>query len=290
MNVTVGVLLALVTAVTWGSREILLRKAFEKSKPVPGMFLTMVATFIISLAAALVYESHSWSEMTLGVVVLWSIVGLLHFPLAMTLYYKGIESVGGSRTSVVSNSSALVTPILGMLLLSEPSALHIIVGVFAAGAGIILVSASDPNSSGWRWQRGMTFGLLAGFAWSITNLLIRFGVTIVALPMTGLVVAVGVPLIPTALFVFHKNGGGATVSDLRSQRLVIGSFLSGLGQVTLFAALAVAATVFVVPTYNLKSIVTVVLAYLLIPKSEKINLRLILGAVLAVAGIALINI
>jgi uncharacterized membrane protein len=60
--------------------------------------------------------------------------------------------------------------------------------------------------------------------------------------------------------------------------------------VTLFAALALAATVFVVPTYNLKSIVTVFLAYLLLPRSERVNVKVLVGAVLAVSGIVLINI
>lgn len=223
------------------------------------------------------------------VVLLWSMIGLLHFPLAMTLYYKGIESVGGSRTSVVSNTSAIVTPLLGMVLLSEPSHLNMIVGVFAAGFGIITVSSSDPNSSGWRWQPGMLFGLLAGLVWSITNLLTRFGLTILSLPMTGLIIAGGVPLIPTTIFILLKRWRGM-LSDLSSRKLIAGSFLSGLGQVTLFGALALAATVYVVPTYNLKSIVTVLLAYVLIPRSERLNLKVILGAVLAVAGIVLINI
>ena len=285
----VGVLLALVTAVTWGSREILLRKAFEKSDPVTGLLLTMLATSVISLIAAFIYESRFWNTLTMTVVLLWSMIGLLHFPLAMTLYYKGIESVGGSRTSVVSNTSAIVTPLLGMALLSEPSHLNMIVGVFAAGFGIITVSSSDPNSSGWRWKPGMLFGLLAGLVWSITNLLTRFGLTILSLPMTGLIIAGGVPLIPTTIFILLKRWRGM-LSDLSSRKLIAGSFLSGLGQVTLFGALALAATVYVVPTYNLKSIVTVLLAYVLIPRSERLNLKVILGAVLAVAGIVLINI
>jgi drug/metabolite transporter (DMT)-like permease len=35
--------------------------------------------------------------------------------------------------------------------------------------------------------------------------------------------------------------------------------------------------------------VTVILAYMIIPKSERINTRVILGAILAIAGIVLIN-
>ena len=73
------------------------------------------------------------------------------------------------------------------------------------------------------------------------------------------------------------------------KRVVSGSFLSAFGQVTLFAALSFAPTIYVVPTYNLKSLVTVLLAYAVIPKSEGINKRAILGAVLAIGGIVLIN-
>jgi drug/metabolite transporter (DMT)-like permease len=289
MDVTVGVFLALVTAITWGSREILLRKAFEATKPVTGLVVTMLATSVLSLIAAFFYESTFWNQLTATEVVMWAMIGGLHFPLAMTLYYQGIESVGGSRTSVVSNTSAIVTPLLGMALLSEPSTLNIIAGVFATGAGIITVSYSDADNAGWRWQRGIVYGLFAGIIWSVTNLLTRFGLIILSLPMTGLALAGGAPLIPVVIFLILKNRA-KDLSGLRNRKLIVGSLLSGLGQVTLFAALAVAATVYVVPTYNLKSLVTVLFAYALIPKSEKVNARVILGALLAIGGIVLINI
>jgi hypothetical protein len=59
--------------------------------------------------------------------------------------------------------------------------------------------------------------------------------------------------------------------------------------VALFAALSFAPTVYVVPTYNLKCPVTVFLAYAAIPKSERVNLRVILGALLATGSIVPIN-
>jgi drug/metabolite transporter (DMT)-like permease len=59
--------------------------------------------------------------------------------------------------------------------------------------------------------------------------------------------------------------------------------------VTLFAELSFAPTNYVVPAYTLKSLVTVFLAYAIIPKSERVNMRVILGAILAIGGIVLIN-
>jgi drug/metabolite transporter (DMT)-like permease len=290
LDVSVGILLALATAIMWGSREILLRKAFETTRPVYGVFVTVAATFIISLIAALLYESALWSRLALTDVVLWTVIGVLHFPAAMTLYYLGIGSVGASRTSVVSNVSAILTPLLGMALLDEPSTLTVIAGVFVAGAGVFTVSASDVDRDEWRWQKGIAYALLAGLVWSVTNLLTRFGFAEHRLPMTALAIASGVPLLPMLLYLMSRDIGGGMLSDMkRSRRLVSGCFLSALGQVTLFAALSFAPTIYVVPTYNLKSVVTVILAYAIIPKSERINTRVILGAILAIAGIVLIN-
>ena len=287
---SVGILLALATAIMWGSREILLRKAFEATKPVYGVFATVAATFIISLIAALLYESALWNRLALTDVVLWTVIGVLHFPVAMTLYYLGIGSVGASRTSVVSNVSAVLTPLLGMAFLDEPSTLTVIAGVFVAGAGVFTVSASDVDRDEWRWQRGIAYALLAGLVWSVTNLLTRFGFAEHRFPMTALAIASGGPLLPMVLYLISRDMGAGMLSDMkRSRRLVSGCFLSALGQVTLFAALSFAPTIYVVPTYNLKSVVTVILAYAIIPKSERINTRVILGAILAIAGIVLIN-
>jgi len=290
LDVSVGILLALATAIMWGSREILLRKAFEATRPVYGVFVTVAATFIISLIAALLYESALWNRLVLTDVVLWTVIGVLHFPVAMTLYYLGIDSVGASRTSVVSNVSAILTPLLGMALLDEPSTLTVIAGVLVAGAGVFTVSASDVDRDEWRWQKGIAYALLAGLVWSVTNLLTRFGFAEHRFPMTALAIASGVPLLPMVLYLISRDVGVGMLSDMkRSRRLVSGCFLSALGQVTLFAALSFAPTIYVVPTYNLKSVVTVILAYVIIPKSERINTRVILGAILAIAGIVLIN-
>ena len=107
MDVMIGVLLAAATAVLWGTREILLRKAFEVTKPVHSLLATIAATFIISLIAAFFWESALWNRLTLADWALWTMVGVLHFPVAMALYYLGIDAVGASRTSVVSNVSAI---------------------------------------------------------------------------------------------------------------------------------------------------------------------------------------
>ena len=193
---SVGILLALATAIMWGSREILLRKAFEATRPVYGVFVTVAATFIIS----------------------------------------------------------------------------------------------DVDRDEWRWQKGIAYALLAGLMWSVTNLLTRFGFAEHRFPMTALAIASGVPLLPMVFYLISRDIGVGMLSDMkRSRRLVSGCFLSALGQVTLFAALSFAPTIYVVPTYNLKSVVTVILAYMIIPKSERINTRVILGAILAIAGIVLIN-
>ena len=145
MDVTVGILLALTTALAWCSREILLRKAFEATRPAHGLFATIAATFIISFIVAIFYESalgsiHSCRCDTLDDS------GLTPLSMAMTLYYLGIDSVEASRTSAVSNISVVVTPFLGMALLGEPSTITVTAGVILAGADIFTVSTSEIRS------------------------------------------------------------------------------------------------------------------------------------------------
>lgn len=285
-----GISLAVATAFAWGIREVLLRKAFEATKPIQGLFITMLFTFIFSFIAAFIFESAFWSRLTLADALLWLIIGVLYFGVGVALYYQGIESVGGSRTSVVSNSSAIVTPLLGMALLSEPSRPHIALGVFATGAGIFMVSASNLMSDDWRLEKGIVCALLAGLVWSVTTILIRFGLIGLGLPMTSLGIASGTTLLPLTVFLSLKNKK-TMLSGLRhSWTLIGGSLLGAIGQVTQLTALFFAPTVYVVPIYSLKCLVTVFLANLVIPKSEKVNTKVILGALLSIVGIVLITI
>jgi drug/metabolite transporter (DMT)-like permease len=51
-----------------------------------------------------------------------------------------MDSVGASRTNVVSNVSVIVTRLMGMTMLGEAFTLTIVAGILVAGAGIFTVS------------------------------------------------------------------------------------------------------------------------------------------------------
>lgn len=291
MDLYIGIGLALATALIWGTRDLLLRKAFFSATPFSGFYLTLMVTFFFSIAGIILFNEKSlWHELNANGVFFWTIVGVLQFPAAMACYYLGIRHVGASRTSVVSSCSVMLTPLIAMVMFNEPSTLQVIIGVLMTGTGVAAVSGLSMQSGGTnKWQLEAAYPLAAGLFWSASTLLTKFGFGMARLPMTALAISAGVSLVLTLPYLARRSG--RLYSDLRaSHYLGAGVLLSGMGQVTVFLALSFAATVYVVPAYNLKSLVTMSLAFGLIPRLEVPNWQVILGALLAIVGIALINI
>lgn len=291
MDLYIGIGLALATALIWGTRDLFLRKAFFSTTPFSGFYLTLIVTFLLSIFGIILFNEKSlWHELNAIGVFFWTIVGILQFPAAMACYYLGIRHVGAARTSVVSSCSVMLTPLIAMVVFNEPSTLQVIIGVLMTGAGVAAVSGSSVQGGGTgKWQKGVVYPLAAGIFWSASTLLTKFGFAETRLPMTALAISAGVPLVLIAPYLARR--GGRLFSDLKaSHYLASGVLLSGMGQVTVFLALSFAATVYVVPAYNLKSLVTMSLAFTLIPKLERPNWQVILGALFAIMGIVLINI
>jgi drug/metabolite transporter (DMT)-like permease len=290
VEVYLGVLLALITALLWGSRDVVLKKAFAVRGPFEGVLNTLLMTFVSSAAALPFFgEMRYWTSVDFTAIVQFVLAGALQFVVAMFLYYRGIQSAGASVASVVSQTSAIATPLMAMALLGEPSSPQLIAGVLFGGSGIFVVSASHAQGGHLRWTREAVYPALAGVIWAITPLILRHAFVYAQLPLTAAALSSGVCLAAVGASSLIRQKRGALFELRGSAALTSGAVMSGIGQVTVFAALALAAAVYVVPTYSLKTVVTVTLGHFLLPKSENVGSRIVVGAAMAVVGVLLVN-
>lgn len=155
----------------------------------------------------------------------------------------------------------------------------------------------------WGIQRsriaGYLFGVATAACWATSPILIRKGLAGLPSPLWGVTIGLAVAAVVFAVWLRVRRpeprltglGWGALDRYLKVAVgfQVLAGLASGLGSVARTVAIDVAPVVVVVPLVQTASLWTIVFAPLMLGRHvERVTLKLILGAVLVVAGAALV--
>ena len=137
---------------------------------------------------------------------------------------------------------------------------------------------------------GRAFGIGAALAYGTSSVLIRQGVAGLATPLVGAAIALFSGTLSLAIV-----GARDLRADLAQKRRSIGLLLisgvtAAFGVMSSFFALSMAPVVVVSPLQSTSPLFALLWSHLFLGKLEKITLRLVLGSILVIAGVALITI
>jgi drug/metabolite transporter (DMT)-like permease len=153
-----GILLALLSATSWGAGDFLGGLAARKIRPFQVLFLTTCSSLTFMLVLAIL-----WGETYPGASdILIALLAGVSGALGLTALYKGL-SLGNAAlvSSVAGVVGAVIPTLVGVFIEGLPSVLHLI-GYTLALAGIWLVTQSDEND-GQKLKQSFGLALLAGF-------------------------------------------------------------------------------------------------------------------------------
>jgi drug/metabolite transporter (DMT)-like permease len=137
---------------------------------------------------------------------------------------------------------------------------------------------------------GRAFGIGAALAYGSSSVLIRQGVTGLAPPLVG--AAIGLLSGTLSLTIVGARGLRTNLTQKRRAIgfLLIAGVTAALGIMSSFFALSMAPVVIVSPLQSTSPLFTLLWSHLFLGKLEKITLRLVLGSILVISGVALITI
>ncbi len=270
-----AVALALASAALFGGMTVALRMALRGLDDASGAALaTVIPALAVSLvAAALDFDLHgAWPFL---------LAGLLAPGGSQILFTLAVREVGAARTSVMVGGAPLVAVAIALSFLHEPIRLALVVGALAIVVGGALL-AVERDRPGHLRRVGLLFAAGAAVLFATRDNLAR-ALHSHASPGT----AVAATLIAGALTAATWTRRAPTRREL--QRLFPAGVLFGLSYVCLFEAYFRGRVSVVSPLVATESLWGVGLSALLIRRSEGMGRRLALGAVLVVAGGALIG-
>jgi drug/metabolite transporter (DMT)-like permease len=280
-----GVTLALLSAVLFGGMSVALGFSMRRSRDaLVGAFATAFSGFCVCAVVALV--GREWG----GALWPFLIAGVLAPGGAQLLFVLAVREAGPSRASVIAGAAPLVAVTVAILALGEPAHLPLLAGaVLIVAGGLALIAERD------RPEHFRAIGLVYSFGCTILfatrdNVVRHIASDSTVAPQLAAAVTIlsGTVIVFAVLVVAR---GGRVFGDIRREgpHFVLPGLLWGASYAFLFEAFYRSRVSIVSPLVATESLFAVLLAVLLLRRTELVSRHLVLGASLVVAGGALIG-
>lgn len=279
-----AIALAAVSAFLFGAMTVFVRLALRTgASPEAGALLTIVpALAVTALGAALAAE---WD---LAAAWPFLLAGLLAPGASQVLFTFAVRDAGASRASVTVGTAPLFAVAIALVFLDEPLVAGLVLGAVLIVAGGILLASDRARPEHFR-RVGLFFALGATLGFATRDSLIRWlgteatdvepGLAAFTTMLTG--------TLATAVFVVWS---GARLTRGAALAFLPAAVCYGLSYVLLFEAFYRGRVSVVSPVVATESLWGVTLSWLVLRRSENVDARLFLGALLVVSGGILIGV
>ncbi|SNR31535.1 DMT family transporter [Halorubrum vacuolatum] len=290
-----GILLSLLAAGFWAVHNLAVRIATAGTGVADAITVVMVTNVAIVAPAAVVfhYPDYGLSVPSTGAFIAAGVTGLL---LGRICLFRGIRTVGASRTTPVVAASTLVSAVLAVWFLDETLPPARIVGIILIVGGIAIISwlmATDDGAAPSFREVGaaLSFPLGAALFIGVEPIFVRFGLDAGTPVLVGLTVMSITALVGYLLYRRLRGDVIRIPAPGRVRRwYVVAGVASTLGLTTYFAALEAAPVVIVIPILQLSPLLVIVAAAIFLPESlERVTWKLGMAAVLVIIGATLVS-
>jgi uncharacterized membrane protein len=283
----VAVLLAAGAAMLFGALAVAIRIAFRSHADADaGALVTTAAACAVCVVVAAVFGQ--WSRVPWADTWPFLTAGTVAPGVSQLLFTRAIEVIGASRTAILVGISPVLSAVIAIALLGEPVRVSLALGTVLVVGGTTLLAWERGGLRGL-FTLGTGFGATAAALFSFRDNFVRWAERGSAVP--GVVAAacsIAAATVVLAAFV------AAAGNDVRRARAAVRPFLLsgaifGLAYAFLLTAFDHGRVTVVAPLYATESLWAVVFAAIVLRQAERIGLRVLVAALLVVAGGALIG-
>jgi len=287
-----GVILALLSAMSFGLSQILVRKNLDKSNFI---YISLTVTIMGNIILwPLALAATNLNAVNPEGLLLFVFAGLLAPAIARLFYFKGMETAGISANASIYATYPLYTSFVAILLLGEVLTIENWVGLACILVGAIAVGKiTNKGETGTKntTKKGLIFPMLGSLALAFSQIVRKEALNIYNQPLLGVAVGYTATLIvylTIMAFSRHTRTTSFSCSDIKmfwkpGVGIAAGWLLS-------FLALSQEMVSIVAPILQTELLFILLFTYIFLRKTEKISLKLAASALLIVAGVTLISI
>ena len=274
-------------ALSFGALAVTIRLALHP--PLDAEAASLVTTFLAGVfCAVLAFAAGDLSGVDWGDTWPFFVTGLFAPGISQILFTRAVGVIGPSRTAVFVGVSPVLSAAIAVTLLGEPLHVALVIGTLLVVAGGTLL-VRERGGSGALLSLGIGMALGAALLFGIRDNLVRWGARGSDVP--GLVAAsasLASATVVIALVVLMRPNGVVRVRQA-FRPFVLSGLVYGVSYACLYSAFDRGRVTIVAPLVATESLFAVLISMVVLRRSERIGVRLLVAAALVVGGGALIS-
>lgn len=292
----VAVILALGAAICAAATNLFVRKGTDEGTAVHAVLVVMCCNIIVLVPiVAIIY--YPTFELTTQSWIAFIAAGLVGTLTGRAFKYSSIEKIGASRTTPITSSWALISTVLGIIILSEAVALIHGIGVVLIVGGVAAITWETSHENPDDLSRTeLLIGLLipfgAAFAYGLEPIFANFGFAEGTPAPVGLVVKTITATLGFTLYL-RWRGMLPTRRVLRSGDMrwfILAGIANTLFLLGYYLSLEIAPVSVVTPIIVSSTLFVIILSALFMPaRLERVTWKLFVAATIVVAGVLIIT-
>ena len=288
----VGQFAALGTAICWTFGALCFEYSSKKIGSLSLNVIKMYLAFVLFAVFAWVFRGSPFPTDAGGFAWLWlGLSGIIGFVMGDLFLFKAFATIGARTSMLIMSLTPPITALLGFFLLGERLALRHCLGmaITLSGVATVILTSKSGSKELKHPVKGLVFAFIGTVGQAVGLVLSKYGMgEYNAFSATQIRIFAG--MIGFTVLLFYLKGWGqlmAAFKDIPAMRAsamgsVLGPFLG-----VYLSLLAIQNT-----STGIASTIIMIVPVLIIPFSmllfkEKINLREIIGAIVAVTGTAI---
>jgi drug/metabolite transporter (DMT)-like permease len=230
------------------------------------------------------------------VVDLWTpanfifvLVGIFVPGVARFFMFKGMERLGASITSCLTNSTPLFATLFAILFLQERPTATNLLGTSSIVVGIIALSWKGATKT-WRTS-DLLFPLTSAFLFAGRDNLVRFGLLHISSPIVGAAIAATTSFVTMSLIylVFEEKQPLGKSVGRGFALFAVAGFMNFLSYIFAYTALSMERVSLMSPLINGSALFILPLSALFLKDVEQLTPRKIAAVLLVIVGVSLIS-
>jgi drug/metabolite transporter (DMT)-like permease len=281
------VLLAAGAALSFGALAVTIRLSLHP--PIDAEAASLVTTSLAG-ACCVVLAVASGDLSGFDWVDTWPffVTGLFAPGISQILFTRAVGVIGPSRTAVLVGVSPVLSAAIAVTLLGEPVRVALVLGTLLVVAGGTLL-VRERGGHVTLLSLGIALGLSAALLFAIRDNLVRWAARGSDVP--GFVAAsaslVSATVVILIVVLMRPNGAARIRQAFRP--FVLSGLVYGVSYACLYVAFDRGRVTIVAPLVATESLWAVLISMILLRRSERFGVRLLLAAALVVGGGALIS-
>jgi drug/metabolite transporter (DMT)-like permease len=228
-------------------------------------------------------------ELWLPANLIFVLVGIFVPGVARFFMFKGMERLGASITSCLTNSTPLFATLFAVSFLQEHPSPTNLLGTFSIVVGIVALNWKGTSKT-WR-SRDLLFPLTAAFLFAARDNMVRFGLLKIYSPLVGATIAATTSFLTMSLLylLFEEKKPLSETARKGFQLFATAGFLNFLSYAFAYTALSMERVSLISPLINGSSLFVLPLSALLLKDVEKLTPRKVAATLLVILGVFLIS-